>query len=85
LNFNNDQLPDIFFLLPTGGLTNCFLNKGGLKFEETLQIKAQFKGGKVAFNTGVTTVDIKIIDGWLDIYVLLTRFRGPDVTDVFSK
>jgi len=62
---NNDGLLDIYFtanLLPN----RLYINKGDFMFEDVTD-NAKV-GGKKAWSTGVSMVDINA-DGWLDIYV----------------
>ncbi|MCK0156307.1 VCBS repeat-containing protein [Cellulophaga sp. F20128] len=70
-DFNNDQLPDIYFT-SNRGANKLFLNKGNFQFEDiTAVANVQGDGG---FYTGVTTVDIND-DGYMDLYVCRS---GPE-------
>ncbi len=62
---NNDDLLDVYF---TGNLLSnrLYINNGDFTFEDVTQ--AAKVGGKRAWSTGVSMVDINA-DGWLDIYV----------------
>ncbi len=77
---NNDGLLDVY--LTANQLPNkLFLNKGNFKFED-VTIKAGV-GGKRAWSTGVSMVDINA-DGWLDIYVCNSGdVRGDDKQNEF--
>ena len=63
-DFNNDQLPDIFF---TGNQVSSqlYLNKGALVFEDITTIAGVATS---AWITGVSIIDINA-DGWDDIYL----------------
>ncbi|MCG8308901.1 MAG: VCBS repeat-containing protein [Cytophagales bacterium] len=79
-DINNDGLLDIYLvanLLPN----RLYINKGNLQFED-VSAGAQI-GGKRAWSTGVTMVDINA-DGWLDIYVCNSGdVRGDDKRNEF--
>ncbi len=64
-DFNNDDLPDLFFTGNTSA-NALYLNKGELKFENITQ-KAKINSTN-KWSTGVSTVDINR-DGFMDIYV----------------
>ncbi len=63
-DFNNDQLPDLYFSV-NFGQNRLYLNEGNWKFREITQSAAINTG--MNWSTGVTLVDINN-DGWLDIY-----------------
>jgi hypothetical protein len=74
-DFNNDQLPDIYFVSNLKA-NELYLNRGDLQFQEVGQ--AAGVAGKAGFPTGVTTVDING-DGLLDIYICASgKFRDPE-------
>ncbi len=64
-DFNNDQLPDIYF---AGNLVKdqLYLNKGNLNFEEITDQAGIIDNG--AWSSGVIVGDVNK-DGWMDIYV----------------
>ena len=64
-DINNDGLADIYFTA-NQKLNELYLNKGNLKFENISDTAGI--GGKRAWSTGVTMVDINA-DGLLDIYI----------------
>jgi hypothetical protein len=64
-DFNNDQLPDVFFCGNDADNT-LYFNKGNFQFEDVTAQAGLESNGK--WSTGVTVVDINE-DGWLDIYV----------------
>lgn len=63
-DFNNDDLPDMFFC-GNNVSSQLYLNKGNLKFEEVTEIAGVSTS---QWTEGVTLVDINN-DGFLDIYV----------------
>lgn len=72
-DFNNDGLPDIYFLA-TQGENKLYLNKGQLRFED-ITARAGVAAGE-GIKMGVTVVDVNA-DGFLDMYVCRTG-RGTE-------
>lgn len=72
-DFNNDNLPDIFF---SGNMVpnRLYINRGGLKFEDVSEAAGIGAQGK--WNSGVALADVND-DGWLDIYVCATINDDP--------
>ncbi len=64
-DFNNDGLSDIY-IVANISTNRLYQNDGNLHFTDVTQISGT--GGKRAWSTGVSVVDINA-DGWLDIYV----------------
>lgn len=74
-DFDNDGLADIYFV-STFGRNKLYINQNNGKFKDVTAFANA--GGKAAFQTGVTTVDINN-DGWLDIYVCASgRISDPN-------
>ena len=76
-DFNNDDLPDLFFAgndVPN----TVYFNRGSLKFEDATA-QSGVTGNR--WSTGVTTVDINS-DGWLDVYVCNS---GPDADSLSTE
>jgi hypothetical protein len=70
-DFNNDNLPDIYFIC-SNGKNRLYLNEGGLKFKDITDVAGV--GSEEGFETAATAVDVNA-DGWLDIYVCRS---GPE-------
>ncbi|HRI60183.1 MAG TPA: VCBS repeat-containing protein, partial [Saprospiraceae bacterium] len=64
-DFNNDGLPDIYFIC-SNGKNRLYINEGKLKFRDITD--AAGVASEEGFETAATAVDINA-DGWLDIYV----------------
>lgn len=64
-DFNNDGLPDIYFVA-CNGKNSLYLNEGKLKFRDITD--AAGVTSEEGFETAVTVADVNA-DGWLDIYV----------------
>jgi hypothetical protein len=77
-DFNNDGLPDIYFV-SNQGPNKLYLNKGGMKFEDITDRAGVAGTGN--WKTGVTVVDING-DGFKDIYVSVVSgyktFKGKN-------
>ncbi|MFT6727068.1 MAG: hypothetical protein ACJAV7_001518 [Flavobacteriales bacterium] len=76
-DFNNDDLPDLFFAgndVPN----RMYFNRGDLQFEDVTE-QSGISGNR--WSTGATTVDINS-DGWLDIYVCNS---GPDADSLSTE
>lgn len=73
-DINNDGLVDIFFNANYGP-NHLYLNKGDFKFEEIGRTAGV--GGKRAWSTGCTMVDINN-DGFLDIYLSYSGNSEPN-------
>lgn len=74
-DFNNDQLPDIFF---TGVMVphKLFINKGNLQFEDITAASGITKMD-YEWTSGSTVADVNG-DGFLDIYICNTRQEDPE-------
>lgn len=74
-DFNNDGLPDLYFVC-SNGKNRLYQNLGGLKFRDITD--AAGVGSEDGFETAVTTVDINS-DGWLDLYVCRGGVEKGDI------
>jgi len=64
-DFNNDGLPDVYFVC-SNGKNRLYQNLGGLQFRDVTETAGV--GSEDGFETAATAVDVNG-DGWLDIYV----------------
>lgn len=73
-DFNNDQLPDIYFASCFGS-NKMYLNKGKLQFQDITD-EAGVTGEK-RWSRGISIIDINN-DGLSDIYVCATTWQNPE-------
>lgn len=74
-DFNNDQLPDIYFTSSLGS-NKLYINKGNLQFEDVTDLAGV--GGEKRWSRGVSIVDINN-DGLPDIYISASTWSKPEL------